>query len=231
MNTIVEEAVTLRRLEYGEADRIVTLLTKSHGKISVIAKGVRRPKSKLAGGIEVFSVNSISYIDNGRELKTLVSARAKQHFGTIITNLASTQVAYDILLFTHDYTEVVCEDDYYKVCVDALTALDNGIDVHLVAVWFGICILQISGHGLRLTADVEGTKLQLNDTFSYDYQDMAFKVDASGKFTSQHIKLLRLCSQVQLQKLQSVQNVQQLSADLQQIIMDSLKYNSHKNLN
>ena len=64
MNNIVDEAIVLKRIEYGEADRILTVLTKNHGKISVIAKGVRKPKSKLAGGIEIFCVNSISYVNS-----------------------------------------------------------------------------------------------------------------------------------------------------------------------
>ena len=49
------KAIVLRRTDYGEADRILQLLTPS-GKRSVIARGVRKEKSKLAGGIELFSV-------------------------------------------------------------------------------------------------------------------------------------------------------------------------------
>ena len=48
-------AIVLRRTDFGEADRIVNLLT-SEGKISAIARGARRQKSKLAGGIEIFAV-------------------------------------------------------------------------------------------------------------------------------------------------------------------------------
>ena len=44
----------LRRTNYGEADRILNIITPE-GKISAIAKGVRKEKSKLAGGIEMFS--------------------------------------------------------------------------------------------------------------------------------------------------------------------------------
>lgn len=226
MNKVVEEAVVLKRLNYGEADRIITLLTSTHGKISAIAKGVRRPKSKQAGGIEIFSVNSITYIESKNELKTLVSARAKEHFDVIATDLALTQVAYDVLKYTHQYTEIVCEDDYYTVCVDALRALQQKTNYHLVAVWFGVCILQISGHGISLQSDASGQALQQSDTFSFDYQDMAFRVDPSGHYTSQHIKLLRLCGQVHLQKLQAVQNVEQLAADVAQLVLDSVKYNS-----
>ena len=47
------EAIILRRTNYGEADRVISLITPDRGKISGIAKGVRKPKSKLAGGLEL----------------------------------------------------------------------------------------------------------------------------------------------------------------------------------
>jgi len=230
MNTVVDQAIVLKRLEYGEADRILTVLTKNNGKLSVIAKGARRPKSKLAGGIEIFCVNSISYINSKNDLKTLASAQVAEHFSRLVTDLALSTAAYDVLKFTHQYTEIVCEDDYYSVCVDALRSLQLGLDPNLVTVWFGVCMLQISGHGISLQNDATGTVLRVADTFSFDYSDMAFRVDPNGAFTAQHVKLLRLCGQVHLQNLALVQNVQQLAADLKPIVLDALKYNSHVNL-
>ena len=53
--------IVLRRTDFGEADRILTLLTPE-GKKTAIARGVRKPKSKLAGGIELFSLNEVVLI-------------------------------------------------------------------------------------------------------------------------------------------------------------------------
>ena len=55
MKTSRSRAIVLRRTNFGEADRIVDLLTPS-GRVSVMARGVRREKSKLAGGIELFAL-------------------------------------------------------------------------------------------------------------------------------------------------------------------------------
>ncbi|MFN2463066.1 MAG: DNA repair protein RecO [Candidatus Dormibacteria bacterium] len=49
------EAVVLRKVDYGEADRILTLLTRERGKIPAIAKSVRKAKSRMAGQLDVFS--------------------------------------------------------------------------------------------------------------------------------------------------------------------------------
>lgn len=54
MKTYRTQAVVLRRTNYGEADRILQLLTPD-GRRSVMARGVRKEKSKLAGGVELFA--------------------------------------------------------------------------------------------------------------------------------------------------------------------------------
>ena len=56
MNQLVTDGIVLSRVNYGEADRIIKLLTPEAGKLSLMARGVRKPKSKLAGGIELFSI-------------------------------------------------------------------------------------------------------------------------------------------------------------------------------
>ena len=58
MKTYRTQAVVLRRTNYGEADRILQLLTPD-GRRSVMARGVRKEKSKLAGGIELFAVSDV----------------------------------------------------------------------------------------------------------------------------------------------------------------------------
>src|SRR5438105_12465153 len=52
--TYRDRAVVLRKLDYGEADRIFTFLTRTHGKVGAIAKGVRRPSSKLGPSPELY---------------------------------------------------------------------------------------------------------------------------------------------------------------------------------
>src|SRR4051794_41913211 len=49
------EAIVLSRFELGEADRVLTLLTPHDGKLKAIAKGVRRPRSRLGGAVEPFA--------------------------------------------------------------------------------------------------------------------------------------------------------------------------------
>jgi DNA repair protein RecO (recombination protein O) len=66
-------AVVLRKLDYSEVDRIYTLLTREHGKVGAIARGVRRTNSKLASALEVFSQVDVQ-LARGRNLDVVTQA-------------------------------------------------------------------------------------------------------------------------------------------------------------
>ncbi len=56
-----DEGVVLRTVKLGEADRIVTLLTRDHGKIRAVAKGVRRTKSRFGGRFRTFHARGVAH--------------------------------------------------------------------------------------------------------------------------------------------------------------------------
>lgn len=71
--TFRTKALVLKRRPFGEADRLVTLLTPDHGKIDAIAKGARKPASKKTGHVELFTRTDV-LIASGRELGILTQA-------------------------------------------------------------------------------------------------------------------------------------------------------------
>lgn len=72
-------AIIIRRYEYGEADRLLTLFTPDQGKIRVIAKGVRKPTAKMAGHLELYSkVNLL--VRRGRDLHRIEQAEQVQPY-------------------------------------------------------------------------------------------------------------------------------------------------------
>ena len=68
-----DEGVVLRTIKLGEADRIVTILTRNHGKIRAVAKGVRRVKSRFGGRLEPFMRDDL-LIAEGRSLDVVSQA-------------------------------------------------------------------------------------------------------------------------------------------------------------
>ena len=71
--TYRDQALVLRKLDYGEADRIYTLLTREHGKVGAIAKGVRKPASRLASSLELYGRLDVQLAE-GRNLDVITQA-------------------------------------------------------------------------------------------------------------------------------------------------------------
>ena len=62
------DAIVLSRFDYGEADRILTLITPDGGKLKAIAKGIRRPTSRIGGSLEPFAELTSSSPAAGRSM-------------------------------------------------------------------------------------------------------------------------------------------------------------------
>jgi DNA repair protein RecO (recombination protein O) len=93
MHSYSIEGIVLKRSDFGETDRLITLFTKTHGKITVMAKGVRRLSSKRIGSLELFTTLQASIHPGRGSLDTLGEVtlvspypRWKKHLGRI--NLA-----------------------------------------------------------------------------------------------------------------------------------------------
>lgn len=70
-NPIIDEGIILSFVPYGETSKIATVLTKEHGKIGVIVRGVRNPKNKLAAFVDLFTQGEFSLIKGKGSLYTL----------------------------------------------------------------------------------------------------------------------------------------------------------------
>ncbi len=129
-------AIVLRRTDFGEADRIVNLLT-SEGKISAIARGARRQKSKLAGGIEIFAVNEVVLAEGKSDLRTIISARMREFFNEILKDFDRTDFAYKSIQIISRYSENVENEDFYRILETTLRSLnDFSIPLAVTENWF-----------------------------------------------------------------------------------------------
>jgi len=87
------EAIVLRRLDYGEADRIVTVLAPTYGKLRAIARGSRRTTSRLAGHLEPF-MRSQLLLATGRDLDTITQAESRERLDHLSTDLWHATAAW-----------------------------------------------------------------------------------------------------------------------------------------
>jgi DNA repair protein RecO (recombination protein O) len=94
-HSFASEGVVLARRNFGEADRILVLYTKNLGRISLLAKGIRRPKSKKRGHVEVFNIIRLQAV-SGRGLDLIIEAEVIEDFKEIRTSLKKISLAYYI---------------------------------------------------------------------------------------------------------------------------------------
>lgn len=93
MKTYRDEAVVLRSLRYGEADRILHLQTREHGRVSAITKGVRRTRSRLGGRLEPLSHVTVHLHPGSGEVQTLTNADLLASFDEIRAHPERLRVA------------------------------------------------------------------------------------------------------------------------------------------
>ncbi len=193
MQTFRTEAIILRRTNYGEADRILNVLTPERGKLSAIAKGVRKAKSKLAGGLELFATCDITLISGKSDMYTVSSARLIKFYGDILKDYDHMQLAYELVKMINRVTETVSESEFYYLLRDSLVHLNElSVDHRIVELWFRLRFAAALGVGLNLATTINGERLQADQQYNFDFGDMAFVSHPSGRFDAERIKLLRL---------------------------------------
>jgi DNA repair protein RecO (recombination protein O) len=215
MKTIVTQGIVLARTNFQEADRIVTLLTPDQGKVRAVAKGVRRQKSKLAGGIELFTVGDITYMPGRGELVTLISTRLLTNYGNIVKDINRTMYGYELLKQINKLTEEVIEENIFQLLKTSLAGLDElSISLEVNQLWITMQLLKITGHLPNLVTDTEGDKLAEDTTYVFSFDDMTFAPAPVGQTSSRLIKLLRLSSAAQSPALLAkVQGIDELGAE------------------
>jgi len=195
MSTIRTKAIILSRTNYGEADRIMNILTPDNGKLSVIAKGVRREKSKLAGGIELLAISDLTVHQGKGNLGIVTSARLDTFFAHILENYEKLQFVYYVLKDISKSAEALSEPEFYEILRIVLESLNNKqIDSRIVEAWYRLQMAILLGVGINLSTDDNGMKLIEDTTYRFDVESMSFAYDARGQYATDHIKLLRVMS-------------------------------------
>lgn len=217
MKTLRTRAIVLRRTNYGEADRILQLLT-TEGRRSVMARGVRREKSKLAGGIELFAVSDVVIGEGKGDLGVLTSARLVQFYRHIIADYDRLQLGYQAVKLVARASETVDEPEWYDLLAETLMALDNvTIPLALTETWFYIRYSALLGYDINLQTDISGEKLNADLRYRYDIGEKGLRQSNGGQIGAEHIKLLRLISSKSLKVLAQVGGTESVLTDCLQV--------------
>ena len=132
----VTDAIVLSRFDLGEADRVLTLITPGYGKLKAIAKGVRRPTSRLGGSLEPFAELTIA-LARGRTFDVVTEVRVGHAWLGLRDRLESAATAWYLAELADRSLEERHEaEPLYALLRRAYELLDAGMAPGRVARWY-----------------------------------------------------------------------------------------------
>jgi DNA repair protein RecO (recombination protein O) len=145
--TYTTEVICLRAYEFGEADKILNLYSPEHGRISAIAKGVKKAKSKLAGACELLNLSEVQ-LSKGKNLDLLLQYQPRETYTGIRSDLLKLAYA---LLFAELVNLTAGEADSHLIFADlknALHLLDQAGEAQILplGIEYQMALLQAEGY-------------------------------------------------------------------------------------
>ena len=206
------EAIILRRSDFGEADRLLTLYTREVGKIRAIAKGARKPQSRKTGHIELFMRSNL-LIATGRNLDIVTQAELvdphRNLTGDIVRTTYAAYAAELLDSFTPDEERHL---GIYQLLVDGLQAFDTSDNLLLAARYFELRLLSLVGFQPQLFyCVVSGEPIEQEDQYFSGEEGGFIKPEyrnrdpRARRVSAAAVKVLRY---LQTRNWQTVENLQ-----------------------
>ncbi len=153
------DAIVLSRFDYGEADRILSLLTPDHGKIKVIAKGIRRPTSRLGGSLEPLAELRVSLV-RGRTFDVVTQVAIVHMWLRLRDSLEATATAwYAAELADRSLEERHPAEPLYALIRRTYELLDAGLEPGRAARWYEMRLADELGQRPEVDRCVECDRL------------------------------------------------------------------------
>lgn len=154
MNNYVTEAINLKSYNLNDADKIILMYSKDNGLIKGVAKGIKKPKSKLGARMDLLVANTLQIL-KGRSMDTILQAQTVNHF-------RKTRENYDKLMLSSYISEIIvnlgegsenASEEIYDLLFKALNKISNASDkkeMLIATIKFQLKILLILGFCVEL---------------------------------------------------------------------------------
>lgn len=233
MATYKTKGIIIRRKNFGETDRLLTIYTKEYGKIRVVAKGVRKTLSKLGGHLELFyQVNLM--LAEGKNLDIITGVEVINNFKNIRGDKYLINNAYYISeiidLAVHEESEI---PEIYELLIEILSSFDKN-DSTLS--YFELKLVSILGHVPEIFSCVVCKKeLSYNHhRFSYAKGGIICQKCANleiNKISPETIKIMRLIIGKNLQFIKKIKIDTNILQELRLVNREMLDYIIEKDIN
>ena len=238
--SIRTEGIVLRRRDYGESDRILVLFTRKLGRVSVIAKGSRKPTSRISGHLELFMRSSF-LISRGRNLHILTQAEILESYEELRKDLIGVGLGSYVI----ELIDAVTYDEgsnlkLYDLLVTTLELLASGADPEITIRYYELHALDLVGFRPELFQCVEcGKKIIEQDQFlsgelgGVVCPDCAPGIVGGGirPITSRVLKYLRHIQRTDIQDLLTLDISGEIKEGLEKVVQYYLEHTLEKHLN
>ncbi|MFS0786287.1 DNA repair protein RecO [Shouchella sp. 1P09AA] len=221
---IKEEGIILKTIDYGESNKIATVLTKDHGKITLMAKGAKKPNSRYAAVMQPFVHGSFVYF-KGNGLPTISQGEIIKSFKHVHFDLFKAAYAAYITELMDKLTE---ERKPYLFLFDwlylSIEQIDKGQDPEIIARIIDLKMLSIAGakpniDGCASCRSVERDPVVFSLTFAgFLCRVCAPRDERAFPLTLSMVKLIRTLYYVDLNKVGAISIKRETKARLAQII-------------
>ncbi|GAB2703275.1 DNA repair protein RecO [Paenibacillus thermoaerophilus] len=214
------EAIVMRSMDYGEGNKIITLFTREYGKLGAVARGARKPKSRLAAASQPFTCGEYVIFKAGGSLGTLNDAEIEYGHQRIREDLHRAAFASYWMEFAD---RTIADGErlpwFYEQLKAALAALEQGKPPGVLTRAIELQLLSAAGYQPKLDACVECGGEQRPWAFGAREGGLlcarcaAFKSPPAGSAASPEaplamtdgaVKLLRVLAQLDLRRLGGV---------------------------
>lgn len=149
MRTYAANGIVLRRIDLGEKDRILTIFSKEHGKLGAVAKGARRPGSRLTAACEPFTYSRM-LLASGRNLDILSQADIRESFPCVKCDMNRVAYAVYLLELTNHFIENrEPNPDLFDSLLSVMYVMESGADPEICARRFELDLLSLLGYEPR----------------------------------------------------------------------------------
>lgn len=160
MKTLTTNGIILKRTSYNDADRILTIYTEDLGKITGLAKGIRKMKSKKRGDLELFN-NTKLHLAKGKTWYIVTQTELIDDFNNIKLNSNTTTWAFFIAEVFERFTNEEEENDrLYNFMIKTFKSLDLHNDNFHIVNAFLIKILNMSGFFNQRITEKTSSKIE-----------------------------------------------------------------------
>jgi DNA repair protein RecO (recombination protein O) len=225
MSLYKTRGIVIGRYEFGEADKIIVLLTPDKGVLRCVAKGVRRIKSRMAGHLELFTETELM-LATGKNMDVITSARMVSR-PDVTSNYDQMKIAYLIGEMVNRLGSDGDHPGLFELVHKSLTSLDRPDEV--LEFWFKLNLLDVLGYRpglkgcMKCHQNSEAQPYRFNDSLG-GIVCSSCGLNSGTPISIDQIKFWRLALTQDIEKARSVINSKELAKDSLKICNQFYEY-------